>query len=348
MKIKWRRIIIVLLLLILIGTGIYFFFFTGENKNGLTNPDHGEVNNPEEPIVKKLQVFDLESNTRPISVMINNHKDAQPYQSGLNDAYMVYEIITEGGITRMLALFKDADLDRIGPIRSSRHYFLDYALENNALYAHHGWSPQAQTDIALYDIDNVEVDDYKYGWRDDSVDANYEHTLVTSYEDMMTKASDVYNYETEINIEPLLNYDVDNIDINEMEGALSASSVTIKYSSYQTNEWKYNEETKMYEKYSNETLRKDYITGEVISAKNIITYQVRNYSIDNYGRQDIENIGSGTGYYITNGYAVPIRWSKSDMDEKTIYTYLDGTEITVNDGITHIQIQPVNQTISIK
>lgn len=60
--------------------------------------------------------------------MIDNHKGAWP-QVGLNSAYSVYEIIVEGGETRLMALFKGVDLEKIGPVRSARHYFLDYALE---------------------------------------------------------------------------------------------------------------------------------------------------------------------------------------------------------------------------
>ena len=51
-----------------------------------------------------------------------------------------------------MALFKGQNLEKIGPVRSSRHYFLDYALENDAIYVHYGWSPQAQ-----YDISNLGV-----------------------------------------------------------------------------------------------------------------------------------------------------------------------------------------------
>ena len=57
--------------------------------------------------------------------------------------------------------------------------------------------------------------------------------------------------------------------------------------------------------------------------------------------------GTGTGYYITNGYAVPITWTKTSRSAQTIYKYIDGTEITVNDGNTFIQIQPINQVTSI-
>ncbi len=343
MKLKWNRILIVLGVLIAIGVAVYFVFFNKEEET--VEP---EVVTPEEPVVEKeLQILDLDSNTRPISVMINNHKSAQPYQAGLNDAYLVYEIVVEGGITRMLALYKDSDATKIGPIRSARHYYLDYNSENGAMYGHHGWSPQAKSQIASEGIDNIEIDDYKYGWRDKEIDTSYEHTLFTDYENLVTKASSVYKHDMTTTVEPLLNYSIEDTKINEMEQAVAATNVSIKYSSYQTNEFKYNEETMQYEKYSNGTASVDYVTKDPVVAKNIIVYEVRNYSIDSYGRQDIDNIGSGEGTLISNGYSIPIKWSKASATAKTVYTYLDGTEIDVNDGITHIQIMPTSGTLTI-
>ena len=67
---------------------------------------------------------------------------------------------------------------------------------------------------------------------------------------------------------------------------------------------------------------------------------------DNY-YWDLETIGSGNGYYITNGYAVPILWNKESRESKTKYTYLDGSEVLLNDGNTYIQLQSTNQALTI-
>ena len=143
MRLRWGRIIsIFLVFILLIGVGIYFIFFNKKEEKQIEETDK------QEPVIeKKLQILDLESDSRPIAVMINNHKIAQPYQTGLNDAYLVYEMIVEGGITRMMAVFKDKDTATIGTVRSSRHYFLDYAQENDAIYTHFGWSEKAKQDI---------------------------------------------------------------------------------------------------------------------------------------------------------------------------------------------------------
>ena len=71
---------------------------------------------------RKIQIYN--GKRRPIAVMLDNVGDARP-QAGLNDAYMIYEIIVEGNLTRLMALYKEVDLEMIGPIRSARHYFLD-------------------------------------------------------------------------------------------------------------------------------------------------------------------------------------------------------------------------------
>jgi hypothetical protein len=76
---------------------------------------------------------------RPLGVMIENHEDSRP-QSGLSFADTVYEAVAEGGITRFLAIFYCQDAPIIGPIRSARTYFIDFASEygNSPLYTHVG------------------------------------------------------------------------------------------------------------------------------------------------------------------------------------------------------------------
>ena len=95
----------------------------------------------------------------------------------------------------------------------------------------------------------------------------------------------------------------------------------------------------------------DYITNEQYHFKNIITYQVKNITLNDgshKNRQTIDNIGSGKGYYITNGYAIPITWEKKSRAEQTKYRLENGEELVVNDGNTFIQIQPSGKNLEIK
>ena len=106
---------------------------------------------------------------RPVAVMINNNHVAWPH-AGLNDAYLAYEILAEGGITRIMALFKDKDTEKIGSVRSARPYYLDYALENDAIYVHYGWSDKAKSDISSLGVDNINgLTASSVFWRDSSL-----------------------------------------------------------------------------------------------------------------------------------------------------------------------------------
>lgn len=345
---KNKPFIISLILIILIaGIGI-FAFLKFNNKDTETNKKQNKTK-IKEP-VKEVSIVDLDSKSRPYAVMINNHPTARKYHAGLQDAYIVYELIVEGGLTRYMALFKDQETAKIGSVRSSRHYFLDYAMENDAYYVHWGWSPQAQSDISTYKINNINGLTYEgtYFYRDKSLGISLEHTGFTKME-MLKKAVEKLKYRTETNKELLLKYSADSVDYSKLNNVIDANNVSIKYSGSIVTSYQYDSVNKVYKRFVNDAVHKDHVTGNQYTAKNIITYQVSNSTIsgDAKGRQEFNNVGSGTGYLITEGKAIPIKWSKKSRSEQTIYTYEDGTKIEVNDGNTFIQIQPTGQTLTI-
>ena len=319
------------------------------NGDEKTKVDKKEDKKEEPKVEKKLNILDLNSNTRPYAVMINNIKTVWGYQSGIQEAYIVYEIIVEGGYTRLMALYKDKNLDRIGSVRSSRHYFLDYALENDAIYVHFGWSPQAQNDMKKLGVDNVNFLSYSGYTRDRSLGLASEHTAFTTTSNILEGAN-YYGYRTTTEEKPLLNYSVDTVNTSNMEEAKIANRVSIDFSNSRSTSFEYDSVNKVYNRFQNNIIHKDYVTGSQYTAKNIITYQVSNNTIsgDNKGRQDISNVGNGDGWYISEGYAVPITWEKSSRSSKTIYKYKDGTEIKVNDGNTYIEIQPTGKNLVIE
>lgn len=346
---KQKKIITIccvsILVLVFIGL-CCLLLFKGVNKQEY----HEEEPKPTEvPVTKNLNIIDLNSKSRPIAVMVNNHPTARNYHSGLQDAYIVYELIVEGGLTRLMAVYKDANTAKVGSVRSSRHYFLDYALENDAIYVHFGWSPQAQSDISSLGVNNINGLYDNFYWRDKSLGISTEHTAFTSMENIKSTINRK-GYRSTSDKKPLLNYSASEIDLSNIEGAKVANKVSIKYSNSVITSYEYDAVNKVYKRSVNGTVHKDYVTGKQYTAKNIITYQVTNSAIsgDHKGRQNFNNLTTGNGYYISNGYSVPIKWSKSTRDGQTKYTYLDGTEINVNDGNTYIQIQPTGQSLSIE
>lgn len=335
-----KVLIAVLVVLIIIAGGVLAYKITQDKNNAETIS--GEEN--KQSVEKKtVQIFS--GNDRPFAVMIDNHSDAWP-QAGLNQAYMVYEIIVEGGETRLMALFKGVDLDKIGPVRSARHYFIDYAMENDAIYVHFGQSPQAQSDIKKYSINDINgiSEDGTNFWR--VKDKSAPHNAVTNTEKLLESAKSK-NYRTTSTEESVLNYVTDEVNLEEGQ---VADTITIPHSDLQTVKYEYDEANKVYIRYARGKEQTDWDTNEPVTTKNIIITFCNNYTLsdsENKGRQGLKNIGTFDGYYITNGRAIKIQCIKNARDEKTIYQDMNGNEIQINDGNTFVNICPINANVEI-
>lgn len=339
-------LVVILVVLVIVAGVLLAMKVVGDNKKNEPTNELGMEELPVTPPKEEKTPQIYRGNNRPVAVMIDNHKDAWP-QAGLNQAYVVYEIIVEGGETRLMEIFKGADLDKIGPIRSSRHYFLDYALENDAIYVHYGWSPQAEADIKTLKVNNINglVESSKDFWR--VRDKKAPHNAVTNMQNILKLAGNK-GYRTQSNAKSVLNYQVDDV---ELETGVEASHIVIPYSKSNVVSYTYNAETKRYTRYSRNVKQTDWNTKEDVTTKNIIITFAENYTLadkENKGRQGLKNIGDLKGYYITNGKAIEIVCSKSARTEKTVYKDLEGNEIKVNDGNTFIQICPIDANVVIE
>lgn len=344
--------ITILVLLLLIGGIGYYFYNKKEvpvNNDGLEIAEKEEVKVEEEkPEIKIFSGID-----RPIAIMIDNNVNAQP-QSNLNLAYIVYEIIVEGNETRLMPVFKNVPDDTVlGPVRSVRHYFLDYMNENDAVCGHLGQSPQAESDIKKFKIDDINGQIYDTGkarastslfWREKHKKAPHNaYTSIGSLKQIMKEQG----YSMTSTKESVLNYVAEEV-VLDGENDIIANNVTIPYASSHKVKYVYNEETRRYTRYSKGKIQKDEATGEEITTKNIIITLVYNYTLDdgeNKGRQTLNNVGEANGYYITNGKAKKIICKKDSRTEATVYMDEFGNEINVNDGNTFINICPINANI---
>lgn len=341
---KTRGLVIVLVLLIIIAAVLLVY------KIKLGKDEQTENGNSilagilkEEP---KEEIKTYSGTERPIAVMIDNVGSARP-QAGLNDAYMVYEIIVEGQQTRMMALFKNKDLDKIGPIRSSRHYFLDYSLENDAIYVHYGWSPKAKSDISTLSVNNINgiYESASSFWR--VKDKTSPHNVVTSTKKILEIAKRK-GYATTSTKKSVLNYTSKEVELSD---GIDATNIKLPYSKTYSVSYKYDTETKKYTRYYNKTLQKDWTTKEEVKTKNIIITFAKNSQLnDGSGkdRQNLANVGTLDGYYITNGKAIKIKCYKSSRRDQTVYKDLEGNEIKVNDGNTFVQIVPIDANVTIE
>lgn len=352
-KLVFAFTIFMILSIILIGV----YFYLARNQN-----EAKEVEKKTQPVVKKkITIVDEDSNERPIAVMIDNNIGNEKH-AGLQDSYLNYEIIVEGGLTRIMAIFKDKDVSLIGPIRSSRHYFLDYALESDAIYTHYGWSPYAEKDIKNLGVNNINgLTDETPFWRDTKIRAP--HNVFTSIKNIQSYAT-AKNYSIKSNDWQLFKYSADEINLNpaetkskntnneesqqNTEEVETANQISMTYSNHQARSYSYDSENKYYLRSMNGIAHLDKTTNLQLHYKNIIIEKVENYSLDSYGRQDLKTVSSGEGYFITNGYAKPITWEKDSRSSKTEYKYKNGKGIVLNDGNTFIQIVPITSNITIE
>lgn len=346
-----KFLVILLVLLILVAGGLLAYKFIADKSNTETAPvtDENVVENTvqvvEIPAPKEVQIYKGED--RPIAVMIDNHDDARP-QVSINDAYMVYEIIVEGGYTRMMPVFKGVDLDEIGPIRSARHYFLDYALENDAIYVHYGESPQAGRDISLLDVDAINgiYQSSSDFWRTSGKYAP--HNVLTTTKNIL-KIAEAKGYRTTSDEKSVLKY-IPEGDA-DLENGQAALEVYIPFSTSQNVSFTYDEVNKVYIKSANGRKQVDWRSKEDITFKNIIISFIENYTLndtENKGRQGLSNITTADGYYITNGKFIPIKCEKTNRNSQTVYKDLAGNEIEVSDGNTYVGICPLNAKVTIE
>lgn len=280
---------------------------------------------------------------RPVAVMLNNLKKAQP-QLGNSQADIIYEVPAEGGITRMLAVYQTLDgIGTLGSIRSSRPYYIELALGHDALYVHAGGSPEAYQDLKSWKVNNIDgvngsASQSAVFWRDQErrKTMDYEHTLVTSGEKIQSfwdsskyakTHGDGYTYSQTFTDEPLT-------------GGATAEHVKLAYTSYKTGLFDYDAATGRYLVSQYQAPYVDGNTGEQVSAVNLLLLET-NISVisgDKEGRLKVRTTGEGNGTLCRNGQSIPIHWSRADRNSPFVYTTADGQPLALGRGNSYVCI----------
>ena len=284
-------------------------------------------------------------NTRPFAVMINNIVYAQP-QVGISNADIIYEIPAEGGITRMMAIFSHLyDVESVGSIRSLRPYYLSVALSYDAIVIHAGGSERAYSDVRTYNADNLD------GVRDGNTSSMFyrdasrgqhgsEHTLFFHGANVEALV-DQYKFRTEheSSYKTGLNF-ADNA-VQQCTGG-AAANVQVTFNTSKSTSFAYHADSGKYTAVQYKADYKDGATGEAVPFSNLLILSADMKTVDSYGRLAVDLIGSGTGYFVTGGEYVPIKWSRSDINSCFTYTLEDGTALNLSRGTTYVGVIPTN------
>jgi len=311
----------------------------------IPSPEPTATPDPEPVILNPLTGLPIDEayvNRRPVAIMINNIKQAMP-QFGLMKADIIYEVVAEGGITRLVAVMKDpSKAGIIGSVRSTRSYYLDIAQGHDALLLHAGASEMAYADIKTRGV--TALDAIKGGYegklyyRDEARRKNngFEHSLMTTGErienviensSFRTEHKEDYTYpvkfepEVELNGEP-------------------ANKISVRMSQYKTGVFEYDPESGMYLVSQYGKAHMDADINEQLKIKNLLVLYTDISLIkgDAYGRMEVDLVGGGDGVYAANGEIVNIKWSKDSYSSPFVYTNPDGTERIFNAGTSYICI----------
>jgi len=271
---------------------------------------------------------------RPIAVVINNIRQALP-QSGIAQADVIYEVLAEGGITRMVAVFSEMDSEKIGPVRSNRSYFLDFALNHDSIFVHHGSSTAGYTSIRTLGIDNLDgMNIVGAFFRDQS--RVMEHSSYIRSSGIFTEIEN-RGLRTEIREEfrsPFHFLD----DDEEIEGE-ETHEISVPFApGSQVGQFEFVPETGQYLRSQNNTPHIDEYTGEQLAVDNVLIQYTSIRVIDNEGRRDVRLVGEGRGTLHTRGVAIPVRWSCAAHGAPTVWTFEDGSPMRISRGKTWICI----------
>ena len=252
---------------------------------------------------------------RPLAIMIENHNQARP-QSGLYAAAIVYEMPVEGGITRFMGLYTKLP-GLIGPVRSCREYFVDRALEVDALYVHCGGSPMGYAYLAKSKIRSIdEIKNSPPFFRDKIRKAPH---------NLYGKGESIYKYmskrtDMRVKTQPVpLSY-----GIRGELGKEAGDYLRINYHGNYTLVIKY--ENGVYHRYMNNILHLDRETKKPLDASAVVLQVASMRTVDAIGRQEISFIGSGTAWILEKGKRTKVTWHKAGPRNKTVYIDENGVE----------------------
>ena len=302
------------------------------------------------------------STGRMVGVMVNNianseKQNARP-QRGIGSADLLIESKVEGGITRLCAVFSDADsIPEVGPIRSGRDQFLQLLMPHQALYYHDGESIFCTQFINVYDYSGLNIGGKSYfntpvhphvAHRDNrGRNVAYEHTEFTSGKEIKQAAGNAGIGLTYANETPFFHFaDYRTAASNDLPGAPAAKTISITHSeSYRTrltyNSWGRSYKLEMYNRskkaYENTV---DELTGKQLTFDNVVVCfaDIAAYAGDSHDVQSVNYVAGGQAYLFTRGGVQVGRWEKPHPTHPLKLYTETGEEMTLNRGKTYLAL----------
>ena len=277
---------------------------------------------------------------RPIAVMIDDHKDARP-QSGFNAAAQVWQAPAEGGIPRYLMIFQETLPASVGPIRSSRQYFIEWASEWHAMYVHVGGSPQALATLRakghgqwVYNADGFRFDGslmqrvkFRFSPHNVYTDAPNLRKMATAVGVKNEAQSLVWQFGPDL----------------DPDARPIGTSIVINYP-YETITYRYDAVTNRYRRFidKSKTQQIDNADQQPVAPTNVVILRMRfgalNDGHPNKHRLEAGDVGKGEAIISTGGRVIHGTWKKASETAPTLLFGPDGKPVTLAAGQTFVQV----------
>lgn len=296
------------------------------------------------PVARHLDGVTTErgnENRWPIGVMIDNLPGVRP-QAGLSRAKVVFEAPAESGVTRLLAFFDGTErLDRIGPVRSARHYFVDWAEGFNALYVHAGGSPQALAKIRADQVQGANAigSMARFFFRDRSRAAP--HNLFTTTAQLLGSRR-VKELDDRVPSYAPWKFSPEKSPASRSTPAQDAV-VDFSSASYRV-EWRYDRATNRYTRWNGGSVQTDAATGDLLTAVNVIVIRVGPIeSLGEKGRIGFPTVGSGNAVFLRDGTVTVGTWRKESSRDLLRFYNPAGLEQALAPGTTWVEALPTGR-----
>lgn len=284
---------------------------------------------------------------KPIAVMIENSTGARP-QTNLQAADIVYECMVEGSITRFMCIYNDNIPDVVGPVRSTRLYYIRLQQEWDSPLVHYGGPSDADRPSYVYGkaashiklrIDGIKGASSKYFWRDKSRKAP--HNAYTDLE----KVLEAYDYTPEMRDPFQFSSDI----------SYTGQMVDTIYLPFESGKdsfvtYTYNSATDKFERAMDGKEFIDAATDKPVEVQNIIVQYADTYVLDNdvKGRKMVDVKGEGSAEFFIGGRHLTGTWEKTAYEEATKFYLEDGQELTLKPGNTWIHLHPDDEEIRVE
>ena len=298
-----------------------------------------------------IHVDEEDITRRPIAVVINNSVAALP-QSGVAEADIIYEVLAEGNTTRLVAIFQSSIPEKIGPVRSARDYFVDFAFNHDAFFVHHGGSPTGYERIrrllGVNAIDGMHFEGTVF-WRDRSFAywtgnterRALEHSSFTGRDELLEhiNSRDIRGYfNGDIHLNPSYGFSFGAAQSWQERVHSGISKVVIPFSTASNTIFEMDYYTGLFMVSHSRGPWMDESTREQVNVANILIQLTDVRVADHEGRRNVTTVGSGIGYLVRNGQVFNAIWVKNDHTSPMQWFFEDGTPLVLAPGRTWINV----------